>query len=78
VKAMLILGALLVACGGSAEHGDDQAEPVMAPVAADAGAAPTIPLCPGEDEQRAGECQTLVYRLDAGYCNRWAPCEAAP
>jgi hypothetical protein len=69
MKRSLILGALVLACGGSVGEA-----PVDAP---DGGGAPErveIPNCPGEREPEQDDCQTLVYDLATGYCNRWEPC----
>lgn len=37
---------------------------------------PEFPLCPGSigPDEEPDHCQTLVYRLDSGYCHMWTPC----
>lgn len=75
MKRSLILGAFLAACGGTANWTPD---PLPDPLPADAGATePPVPLCPGEEEPAPTDCQTLVYDLATGYCNRWQPCGGA-
>jgi len=71
--------ALAIACGGDADG--SAATPPEKTTARlderpDAGAdpAPVIPLCPASAGPRDEFCQTLVYRSDTGYCQRWSPC----
>jgi hypothetical protein len=75
----LAMGLMLAACGGESGYGDepvaeddmtDAEEPAPTPERD-----PSMPLCEGETGPEPGDCQTLVYKLATGYCERFSPCD---
>ena len=77
MRALAAIALLLVACSGEAgdppvEETESDAIDVIVPIppARD----PEVPLCDGETGPEPGDCQTLVYKLATGYCERFSPC----
>ena len=66
---------LLSGCSGDADYGEppvtDEEMEVVAPTPE---RDPSMPLCEGETGPEPGDCQTLVYKLATGYCERFSPC----
>lgn len=80
------LAVALAGCSGDAIEEFDADEMTVTEMAAEddpidvivplppANPDPEHPLCDGETGWVEGDCQTLVYKLTTGYCNRYSPC----